>query len=1780
MQEITSLCDKIGSNLHNIQEITSDFIRRSTKGLSSFSEVLPSLTSYGPMLPQNKFIEPVSPGCSSPCYSIPNDNANQNIQRDLGYTLYDIGRMFLDNLSVTEIQRPSPETGRFSCLLLYGLNNRQFVNDFLTMLRNSHLNPEYKDARIVIFKGRLSFLMQFDSLPLARDVCHFLKNDFYAKECIKCRWQVLWVHNKLLDPQYMASFYAVVLKNLPPDCSVETLQHLVTSNCGNASYTHIDTPVFVGHTVCSLIRTLTLEDAEMIALGLNGLLTKTGTIQAGLHPDCDKQHKHTSRDPFKGIKEYKPEPILVKRRSVFVEEKPAQDRQQGFDQGLNTIEAPFNSLNMGEPSQQYVNRENRAVRAESGERFYPNKNPMMNEEPIERDQFMNYRNTPYEDNFGPRAASYGHPQREGYNTGYDEFSRYDSVPQRPGIPAKSPYMPADGRALYDPFPEQPRTAVQPMGRQPSSYQENMNNEDHLAEIPVKEEWTQAKNKEPPIQKDVNKELVHQPKMGIRGDRPPIDDPYERQRGYPPPYSNPYYGDNQINPNEFPPKPRSQSQNAARVYDPFGNLVPPTDLDYPNRPFPRRDISPHLGNVLEQHHSQYHQLAGQGTYAEPLPPRSITPKVSKITTPHGKYTVVTQVFMSDQDVDVPPYVEPQPPGRPGWNGEPQLQSNWDVPRRNVKDPQTQMGLYNKRYTSDYSTQFDEDPNSSSQFSPPVGPMSNILSPHQDPHMGMGMFPHRQKSGMMREDLNNPLKREDLDERFRRRSDRMEGYMDPNMPRNYQPDINPLENRHRNPQGNMYNPDYATGPLYDPARPGPGRKPMGGHPGMPGPMGNVDRRYNPGFEEGRGRYPMEEERYPHNDPRDFDYNNQKFLNYAQSQMDYNQSSSYPYPRNKNAFLPAQEQYSQNFGPFSKKDSIDNIYHPAGQKPGFPPQQHMNPEYNDNEYDINQHNRVPPGRFRPGMEVEPDMNRQNNRLYEPQFQGPNAPGFPKQEEMQDRFKAQDRYQPNRPPENRGGPNNQIYQSNLQGDISPFDRQRGLKKPDPFVKQESFMQGGPGMPGIQSNRLIPHKGNEFYDPPQNRNMMYNQRDFGPAFPIEALSAEQDRNKLINSNFDPYVNPSNLANEKRIQHNHVDPFKDLTLPDVVAMRDAMTISPKNFESLYTRSAQMNLNQFSELNNVLPLDKLQDLDGSKEPKDIALVVLDTSSEDESPREAEPPKVNKVQIGIETSTKRLDPRLSLRQEIMKETSKTPPRSDPRISPLPSETEAESARKIATAPINNPIEVSKPKEDIIQTRPLAVKSVTTHLKIEQPGVNKTIENTSKSENYVLPPVITQPVKPVDNPVPQPSISIEKLIAEANSAQKKLVSTPEASSAGQISSSAGVASAPTTETKKIRKSRFSYSLEGAQANQPNNTANSMPNQDTVRSQNPTVNPTLASSQVKTVTAQVLPQAEKPAVVENKELSQKDQQSKKLEEFYKQLLLDIAEPEPTSQEEAGSKPIPAESVPLEKPLESEIKPQLEQEQPVKKIKVTKGIQTDEESDTEMQDNQLEENSKEGINAQNENMKIKLENGDPEKDFAKKLTRFRTPKSEKEPVETQPSEPLEPAPILPPKPYKRTYPRRSYNVEPRFRLLANGLNPIKDFNFGILSDPFADYSSIRKDGKNVIQRPPLNYKRTLDQYLQDNQAAKYNNGYYTNGQNKNNQYKVNGPMDVLNNPVLASQILMNNNMLGLMSGPAIPGFIDPDSVFAGTFQNQVVISSVQPEGKVKTGKGNSIVCNLCMYIV
>jgi len=302
MNEIRELTSKFCSNVSSDPRLLQETIRQSFKDLCSLSKQMKFLADYGPILMSKKLFEPVSPGASSPCHSDNCLDDDEEKIRVLEPTLYEVAEIFLDTSAIIEISQSAQNSNWCLWIMICGLHDESALKGLLALVEKHVPNVQYETCKKVVYKGQTSFVLHFKEHFTTQKVFTFLKEDFYAKTYIKDRWQIMRFYNRMDDPKYMSQFYGVVLQNLPLDCTSQTIIDLVSMHSSNISVLSVEIPTLIGDSFCSLIRTKTLEDAEMLALTLNGLITQTGNIRAGLHPSCNFKHQNFDKDPFKEIK--------------------------------------------------------------------------------------------------------------------------------------------------------------------------------------------------------------------------------------------------------------------------------------------------------------------------------------------------------------------------------------------------------------------------------------------------------------------------------------------------------------------------------------------------------------------------------------------------------------------------------------------------------------------------------------------------------------------------------------------------------------------------------------------------------------------------------------------------------------------------------------------------------------------------------------------------------------------------------------------------------------------------------------------------------------------------------------------------------------------------------------------------------------------------------------------------------------------------------------------------------------------------------------------------------------------------------------------------------------------------------------------------------------------------------------------------------------------------------------------------------------------------------------
>ncbi len=273
MQKIVQLTNKKYRELGGVN--LSTFAQKSIKELSSLSHFMKDLKDYGPLLTAKEIIEPFSSGESSPCFSdkhLENDG-NPETFRKKCVSFHEVGKIFLDSLATVEITDATQDSIWYSSIMICGLYEEKLTLKFMALLQK-HLDPNLKGTRTVIYKGEEGLMLELIDHITAQKTFKFLKEDFYALNFIKKTWKVLRIYNRMNESKYASQFFAIVLKNLPSDSTVETISILIENTCDSISYLNIEIPTLIGNSCCSVIRTNSLSDAELLALKLNGIETE------------------------------------------------------------------------------------------------------------------------------------------------------------------------------------------------------------------------------------------------------------------------------------------------------------------------------------------------------------------------------------------------------------------------------------------------------------------------------------------------------------------------------------------------------------------------------------------------------------------------------------------------------------------------------------------------------------------------------------------------------------------------------------------------------------------------------------------------------------------------------------------------------------------------------------------------------------------------------------------------------------------------------------------------------------------------------------------------------------------------------------------------------------------------------------------------------------------------------------------------------------------------------------------------------------------------------------------------------------------------------------------------------------------------------------------------------------------------------------------------------------------------------------------------------------------
>ena len=623
MHEITRLCGTINTRIAESPLYNSEFIQRSTKGINSLSETLRYLANYGPMPNHRRFMDPVSSGASSPCQSPVKFNRAPEKRRYKAYNLYQVSEMYLDSLAVEEITRQYQENASSTWILAVGLHQEELINELLNLM-DSCLDIKCELNRVVIFKGWLSLLLKLSDVSTTQQVFNFLKNDSRAREQTKYSWQIMRINNRMADAQYMANFYGVLIEGLPQDCNIETIQDILQTICPTATFSNIEPPVLVGNNLYSFVKTPSLEDAEIIALGLNELLLNTGEIlKAGIHPQSCTKHNYSAKDSLNRHKSFQsqPPPPPVRKGSS----KMNSSEKHSIKEIISILKAPVpGSASKGVKPPVHDTRKEKIQSAEinhkrdqRGRELEPGRQGAMNNLSSMRNQRTNqyeYNHDSFSKNQGMNGqyssvlpnypSNYG--SQTNYSNNYQERSSFESAYENKyDIARYAPYENVhwkDNQQNQRPYPMDIESDR--INEFDGKYQHPIvhhidEDDDEVIEIkPQRDNW-----------KDIGSTQVD------RTMQP----------------SSQGFDDFTMRPNSL--RRHNQdlelNQNSQPLYDPKES---------------------HLTGIID-HHSQYH--SAPALYSEIVSSNSITPKVSQVITPNGKYTVITQVFVSNPDEGVGP-----------------------------------------------------------------------------------------------------------------------------------------------------------------------------------------------------------------------------------------------------------------------------------------------------------------------------------------------------------------------------------------------------------------------------------------------------------------------------------------------------------------------------------------------------------------------------------------------------------------------------------------------------------------------------------------------------------------------------------------------------------------------------------------------------------------------------------------------------------------------------------------------------------------------------------------------------------------------------------------------------------------------------------------------------------------------------------------------------------------------------------------------------------------------
>lgn len=241
----------------------------------SLKETNPNLQDYGPVMKVN--LENISSGESSPCHS-DNEKSSRQSKRKKDLTLYNVLSNFLDGSTVEELKPLHPKCSDFDWVIIMGFLNDAQVARMKELLSATQCKSKVRYAKRVFYKGFRSCLFECKSFEEGKYLLEFALNDPGITTELRANLWGLQLRSKFKDSEFQSGYNGIILKNIPPQFTSETLRQIMAAECPRVVVKTIDVLTFIENTIATVITFSSLEEAELMCQKLNNKIVQHGYV--------------------------------------------------------------------------------------------------------------------------------------------------------------------------------------------------------------------------------------------------------------------------------------------------------------------------------------------------------------------------------------------------------------------------------------------------------------------------------------------------------------------------------------------------------------------------------------------------------------------------------------------------------------------------------------------------------------------------------------------------------------------------------------------------------------------------------------------------------------------------------------------------------------------------------------------------------------------------------------------------------------------------------------------------------------------------------------------------------------------------------------------------------------------------------------------------------------------------------------------------------------------------------------------------------------------------------------------------------------------------------------------------------------------------------------------------------------------------------------------------------------------------------------------------------------